>query len=43
MSSATVFLKYLRGVRRYLRSHLISVVDFYCIINKLIILVHVPY
>jgi hypothetical protein len=40
MSSATVFLGYLRGICRYLRSHLISAVDFYCVINKLVILVY---
>jgi hypothetical protein len=34
-----VFLGYLRGTCRYLRFSLISVVDFYYIINKLIILV----
>jgi hypothetical protein len=34
-----VFLVYLRGNWRYLRSPLISAVDFYCVINKLIILV----
>jgi hypothetical protein len=39
MGSATVFLEYLRGILKYLRSHLISAVDFYCVINKLIILI----
>jgi hypothetical protein len=43
MSSATVFLGYLRGTLRYIRSHLISAVDFYCVINKLIILVPEPH
>jgi hypothetical protein len=43
MSSATVFLGYLRGTRRYLRFPLISAVDFYDIINKLILLVPGPY
>jgi hypothetical protein len=38
-SSATVFLEYLRGNWRYLRFSLISVIDFYYVINKLIILV----
>jgi hypothetical protein len=42
-SSATVFLGYLRGNWRYLRFSLISAVDFYYIINKLIILVPDPY
>jgi hypothetical protein len=39
MSSATVFLGYLRGNWRYLRFSLISAVDFYYVINKLIMLV----
>jgi hypothetical protein len=37
--AATVFLEYLTGIRRYLRFSLISTVDFYYVINKLIILV----
>jgi hypothetical protein len=39
MSSATMFLGYLRGTWRYLKFSLISVVDFYYVINKLIILI----
>jgi hypothetical protein len=38
-----VFLGYLRGNRRYLRFYLISTVDFYYVINKLIILILDPY
>jgi hypothetical protein len=38
-SSATVFLGYLRGTSRYQSFSLISAVNFYYIINKLIILV----
>jgi hypothetical protein len=34
-----VFLEYLRGIKRNLRVFLISVINFYYIINKLIILV----
>jgi hypothetical protein len=34
-----MFLEYLRGIWRYLKFLLISVVDFYYVINKLIILV----
>jgi hypothetical protein len=34
---------YLRGIWRYIRSPLISAVDFYCVINKSIILVHDPH
>jgi hypothetical protein len=42
-SSATVFLVYLTGIWKYLRFSLISAVDFYYIINKLIILVPDPH
>jgi hypothetical protein len=38
-SSATLILGYLRGTWRYLRFPLISAIDFYHVINKLIILV----
>jgi hypothetical protein len=38
-----VFLRYLRGIWRYLRFSLISAVDFYYVINKLIILVPGPH
>jgi hypothetical protein len=38
-SSAMVFLEYMRGTGRYLRFSLISTVDFYYVINKLIILI----
>jgi hypothetical protein len=38
-----VFLEYLRVNRMYLRFFLISVVDFYYIIDKLIILVTDPH
>jgi hypothetical protein len=43
LSSVTVFLEYLRGTWSYLRSLLISAVDFYYVINKLIILVLDPH
>jgi hypothetical protein len=39
MSYAMVFLGYLRGIWRYLRFLLISTIDFYYVINKLIILI----
>jgi hypothetical protein len=42
-SSAMVFLGYLRVICRYLRFSLISTVDFYYIINKLIILIPDPH
>jgi hypothetical protein len=38
-----IFLEYLRGILRYLKFSLISVIIFYYIINKLIILIHVTY
>jgi hypothetical protein len=37
-SFATIFLGYLRGTWRNLMFHLISVINFYYVINKLIIL-----
>jgi hypothetical protein len=40
---ATMFLRYLRGNRRYLIFLLISVIDFYYVINKLIILVSISH
>jgi hypothetical protein len=40
MSFAIVFLGYLRGTWRYLRFLLITIVDFYYVINKLIILLY---
>jgi hypothetical protein len=43
MSSATVFLWYLGGTWRNLRFPLILIVNFYYIINKLIILIHVSH
>jgi hypothetical protein len=42
-SSATVFLGYLRGTWMYLMFFLISAVDFYYVIDKLIILVTNPH
>jgi hypothetical protein len=42
-NSATVFLGYLGGTWRNLRFHLISVINFYYVINKLIILVPGPH
>jgi hypothetical protein len=38
-----VFLGYLRVIWRYLRFSLIIVVDFYYVINKLIILISDPH
>jgi hypothetical protein len=43
LSSATVFLGYLGGTWRYLSFLLISVINFYYVISKLIILVPVPH
>jgi hypothetical protein len=43
MSSATVFLGYLRDTWRYIMFPLISAVDFYYVINKLIILIPNPH
>jgi hypothetical protein len=40
MSFAIVFMGYLRGIWRYLRFLLITAVDFYYVINKLIILLY---
>jgi hypothetical protein len=37
---ATVFLWYLRGTWRYLNFFKISAVNFYYVINKLLVLVH---
>jgi hypothetical protein len=37
-----MFLRYLRGTWRYIKKNLISAVDFYYIINKLIILIPAP-
>jgi hypothetical protein len=42
-SSTTLFLGYLRGTWRNIRSSLISAANFYYIINKLIILVPDPH
>jgi hypothetical protein len=42
-SSAMVFLGYFRGTWMYLSFPLISAVNFYYIINKLIILVPAPH
>jgi hypothetical protein len=41
--SIMIFLRYLIGNGRYLRFSLISVVDFYYVINKLIILISDPH